>query len=283
MADHAAAPLAASETSLAPSAGAGALEAVPAGGQLTAGASSTAVADLPPPPPPASPDKRIIVSEVNLRSPSAVIADERYPAGEMPADFPTGNFSSWSEHGGVVPSVREWSTNPLNSQGGAFGVFSDGQSGKPCSEHGAIKRIRCSHAGKVGSSKNATNCQWAVHYEQFQSTDGDVGFTLLNGMFQHNHPLKTAPEELLADASTRRIPENYAVVAKDMASKGGRSIASINDFLKSMAAADGIAVSWTYEQLRSKYGASVQAKAFDMTEVDKFLRERVPACQPCGA
>mgnify|MGYP004266809885 FL=1 len=50
-----------------------------------------------------------------------------------------------------------------------------------------------------------------------------------------------------------------------------------------MAAADGIAVSWTYEQLRSKYGASVQAKAFDMTEVDKFLRERVPACQPCGA
>ena len=51
----------------------------------------------------------------------------------------------------------------------------------------------------------------------------------------------------------------------------------------SMAAADGIAVSWTYEQLRSKYGASVQAKAFDMTEVDKFLRERVPACQPCGA
>ena len=93
MADHAAAPLAASETSLAPSAGAGALEAVPAGGQLTAGASSTAVAELPPPPP-ASPDKRIIVSEVNLRSPSAVIADERYPAGEMPADYPTGTFST---------------------------------------------------------------------------------------------------------------------------------------------------------------------------------------------
>ena len=86
MADHAAAPLAASETSLAPSAGAGALEAVPAGGQLTAGASSAAVAELPPPPPPASPDKRIIVSEVNSIATHEQPVMNRYPAGESPDD-----------------------------------------------------------------------------------------------------------------------------------------------------------------------------------------------------
>jgi hypothetical protein len=171
-------------------------------------------------------------------------------------------------------------------QTGGFGVVKySGVIGAALSKRykrGACQELRCSTPGcgfkvpqKHNPGQNYANTQVPLPHllnPQAVLEDGIEGAHVRIFKPDHNHPLASSTAEANTDPQARYIPESLHATAESMALSGTCSIADIHRVMAAQASREGKGVTWIPEDLRTRYGATTEERANDVTALLVELR-----------
>lgn len=130
-------------------------------------------------------------------------------------------------------------------------------------QRGARNTFGCNGRAKCG-------CTWQLTLEFTEE-----GWVVQNTHALHTgHMLPTTLAESNATAQLRFIPEQYLQQAKSMVAGGCITVGKTNHWMQQQARADGIQVTWTYQDLYTATSASTAARLLDATAFIEMLTAR---------
>lgn len=126
-----------------------------------------------------------------------------------------------------------------------------------------------------------TGCRWQSWIEEAKEGWVVKDWKPHDDSCDHNHDLCGSNADLRASSKMRSIPD-YLLVFADMLKKSGQGPASINDFLKSVAADDGIPITWTYDDVYNHFSLSAQDKFLDASRMVDWVESRTERGLPAA-
>ena len=138
-----------------------------------------------------------------------------------------------------------------------------------------MHQIGCclAHAGKRRGSgafkqRSGTDCRWGVTLER----GSDGLWRLFSARNHHNHELCKDPIEALAGPRLLRegIPAELEQLG-EMLGAAGISCSQINRVLQINAQKKGIRATWTYHDVRHRFGPSTEELRLDAENLSKWI------------
>ena len=143
-------------------------------------------------------------------------------------------------------------------------------------QHGDRQRFICKQCRDRCREHNARGMNLGEKFSpmEFWFEHCKEGWYFLRCSGPHvTHSWKTSEMEVRIDPNSRCMPEEIAVVARDMASQG-KDASCIMDVLAGSARRLKIPVSWTIEYIRTHFVLNTVNKIFDATDLVALLRAR---------
>ena len=143
-------------------------------------------------------------------------------------------------------------------------------------QHGERKWFICTDCRKVCTAHNKTVTDKSAKITPFECIyeHCQEGWYFFRATATHaSHPFKTSAMEIRIDPNSRCMPEEIAVLARDMAAQG-KDASCIMDVLAGSANRLKIGVTWTIEYIRTHFVLNTSNKLLDATDLVALLRTR---------
>ena len=123
----------------------------------------------------------------------------------------------------------------------------------------------------MGKFRSGTDCRWGITLER----GADDRWRLFSTRNKHSHELPSAQEDALGGQKLLRdgIPQEFEAIGEMLAAAGVEP-SKINLVLQINAQKRGMPITWTYQDVRHRFGATSEELRLDAESLTSWIRMR---------